>query len=498
LAHLHNHHFCHGYLKPSKVLLSSDHRPLLTDYGFGHTNHSKREEDVLYSLPNGAHSPALDVYQFGVLVYLILTETEPMSGPVQIAKLRDFDLMSKIVKHCTATEPEKRPTFPQILDAFHFNPEFIPGIDRSVYDRVAESYFERVYKYAKPSDKQLYDRPVDQQVSEDSNPSDLIRQARKLYRDGKPTEALSYVKKAADRNFPEGLYLYGIALLKGNGISQNEQMGQEFLERAAALNHVRAIYDLGSILLNARDPRGVELLQKLAEGSDPVSGDATQLIARYTETVVKDCPLAKAWYFSAHEKGSIAGTVDYARVLLDERFGDVNPTEAFAVLQRAAARESADAMFSLGSLFRDGRGCEKDLHQAADWYERATELEFTPAYLRLALMYMPNSSGVPQVRPKWGTPLERALEYYEKAVEAKDIQAKHNLAIVLFTGMGGAAKNVERAQRLWKEAADAGFAASQVRYAECIEQSDRSLAIEYYRKAAQQGNAKAKEALTRL
>jgi TPR repeat protein len=471
----------------------------LTDYAFGHIDRPKPEEDSLYSHPGEARSPALDVYQFGVLVYLILTEEEPTPSPPQIERLSKFEFMSKIVKHCIAADPAKRPTLPQILYAIRSNPDFLPEIDHNVYDSVAEVYFERVYRYAKPCDKELYDRPVDQPVSVDADPAALIRQARELYRNRKPADALPFVRKAAEANFPEGLYLYGMALLAGTGVPHDKPKGLEFLRKAADRNNSYATYQLGSILMETDPTRGLELLKRVARGFDPVSADATHLIARYYEMTAKDYRQARDRYSSAHEKGCIAGTVDYARVLLDERFGPVDAGEAFSVLQRAASRQSADAMFSLGSLYREGKGCDKDLQQAADWYERAAELQFAPAYLRLALLYMPNDAGTSLAKPPYGgQPLERALEYYEKAVEAKDVPAKHNLAVILFIGKGGVQKDQTRAQQLWKEAADEGFAASQVRYAECIEKMDRGLAIEYYRMAAAQKNAEAKDALARL
>ena len=53
---------------------------------------------------------------------------------------------------------------------------------------------------------------------------------------------------------------------------------------------------------------------------------------------------------------------------------DVNEEEAFRLAQFVAAHRERDGFYILGSCFRDGRGCEKDLNSAEENYLIAAEL----------------------------------------------------------------------------------------------------------------------------
>jgi TPR repeat protein len=204
-------------------------------------------------------------------------------------------------------------------------------------------------------------------------------------------------------------------------------------------------------------------------------------------------------YRRAADMGSDADAVDYARTLVEERFGEEDREEAIRRLEQAAAKGSPIAMFQLGAYYRDGRVCERDIPKALDYYVRAAELRYIPACLRAAVLLMPNAAGsAPSGRPN----AEKAIRLYEMAVEAGDESAMHNYAVVLSGQMGEQYADTKRAVELWKKAADKGIAAAQFRYGECAEKgiempADVGTACHYYRLAAEK-NPKAKQALQRL
>jgi TPR repeat protein len=444
----------------------------------------------------------LDVYQFGVLAWLILTNGNLIEKPLDLGKVQSFPFMQKIIRHCTNPSAGDRPTFPQILYAMKTQPELIPGIDHALYDKLSELYFKTVYEKASSADRKLFDRLSDQPIGSDS--TSLVKRARDLIRQGKAADAAELMKKASDAEYLPGMFLYARALLKGMGVPRNENEGFRLMGAAAAKGDADAMYELGSHLLKTNPGEGLHWLHKAHEkGGDEVAGMAMHVIARHYEES-KDFPLAREWSQKAAEKGNIAGLIDHARLLLDPTYGETDLELAFRQLDQAIAKGSGLASFTLALMYREGRGCDKDLAQAAYYFERAAELGYTAAYLRLGVLYLPNDSGAPQVRPPSGQdPKARVVECYEKAIQAGDVQAKHNYAVVLFEGKGGIQRDHPRAAKLWQEAAEAGFVASQVRFADCLVngvgvEKDERQAIAYYRSAASQGNPRAREGLKRL
>jgi TPR repeat protein len=415
--------------------------------------------------------------------------------------------MQRIIKHATAEQPERRPTLPQILDAMRQQEALIPGVDTAVYDYLADGYFEDVRKWAKRSDLALLGRPRDFSVG--SGPDGRVRRARDLFRQMKGAdlaEAARMAREAAEIGYPPGMYLYATALRQGKGVPKNEEDRLMWIQRAVWKGDPRATYALGVHRLDheKKEAEGLDLLKNAAKSDCPaISADAHHTIARYYEGK-GDVANAKEWYFLASEKGSPAGCIDFARTLLEEKFGAIEYDEGLRRLEQAASKGSPEAMFMLGTLYREGKVFTKDLPKAADFLERAAEKNYVDAYYWLGVLYFPDDKGVSTVRPPGGqNPRDRAVDFYERAVAAGDLKAKHNYGTVLFHGKHGIHRDLARASRLWKEAADAGFAQSAYRFAECAENGfgmvrHGATANEYYRRATQGGYRGPKERLKSL
>lgn len=123
-----------------------------------------------------------------------------------------------------------------------------------------------------------------------------------------------------------------------------------------------------------------------------------------------------------------------------------------------ALREAADggdpkAMFEIGNRYAEGRGVDADLKKAAEWYERAAELEFAPAEYRLGNLYE-KGTGVSRN-------IAAAMDWYEKAAKQGNASAMHNLAVLYAMGGDGGDADNDRAARWFLEAAELGVTDSQ-------------------------------------
>ena len=173
------------------------------------------------------------------------------------------------------------------------------------------------------------------------------------------------------------------------------------------------------------------------------------------------------------------------------------PTLAFdasglnaAALRRAADAGDALAMSRLASCYTVGAGgVDVDLAKAFQWSRRAVEVPAPPAvaYFNLAICY---SAGR-------GTPKNsvEAVRLYKIAAEMGYAKAQYNLGICLQHGDGSPCNPV--AAFTWlKRAADAGDAKAQCQVGLALDtghgiEEDKVFAVVYYRRSADQGNVTA-------
>ncbi|MBJ3784623.1 SEL1-like repeat protein [Devosia sediminis] len=126
--------------------------------------------------------------------------------------------------------------------------------------------------------------------------------------------------------------------------------------------------------------------------------------------------------------GSIAAPVPGADAIA-ETF-DLPPEAVGALeLREAAAAGNVQAQFEVAAIYTEGQAIEKDLVEAARWYERSASQGFVPAQYRLGNLYE-MGSGVEK-------DLEQARLWYQRAAESGNRMAMHNLAALYAGGEMG-------------------------------------------------------------
>jgi len=135
IAYAHEQGIVHRDIKPENILIAADGTPKITDWGLGKAMHDRRQSSMIgfspvYAAPEqispamyGKPGPATDIYQLGVLFYLMLTGNVPFHREdmheMSMAILHDaFPVITwgganegkiqPILKKCLEKRPEAR------------------------------------------------------------------------------------------------------------------------------------------------------------------------------------------------------------------------------------------------------------------------------------------------------------------------------------------------------------------------------------------------------
>lgn len=111
-----------------------------------------------------------------------------------------------------------------------------------------------------------------------------------------------------------------------------------------------------------------------AEGYSEACVEIGNIFERGGDGVTQDLAAARHWYMKAiDEADDDYAYVGLARLALQGYSDAGAPSDAVDFLRRACDANNPVAMTILGTLYHSGRAVPKDLHQAAQLYERAWE-----------------------------------------------------------------------------------------------------------------------------
>jgi eukaryotic-like serine/threonine-protein kinase len=163
--------------------------------------------------------------------------------------------------------------------------------------------------------------------------------------------------------------------------------------------------------------------------------------------------------------------------------------EAVEWYLKSANQGFAKGETNLGDMYLFGRGgLNKDATQALSWYLKAADQDWPDAQFRLGVMY---EKGV-------GTnqDVQRAVKLYRAAASAGYPDAENLLGILLATGSDGVPRDDDEAAVWYRKAADQGFAKAQKNLGDMYlfgrgVDKDYAQAVIWYTKAADQNFADA-------
>jgi hypothetical protein len=126
-----------------------------------------------------------------------------------------------------------------------------------------------------------------------------------------------------------------------------------------------------------------------------------------------------------------------------------------ALLARANAGDAA-AQVQVGESYAAGKGVERDLKLAAEWYRKAAEKGSVAGQIHLAELYRDGGQG-------FARDMAQAAAWYRKAAEQGDAGAQGTLGLLYSIGQGVARNDVEA--YYWLDLAAAAKGPNQEKYA---------------------------------
>ena len=237
-----------------------------------------------------------------------------------------------------------------------------------------------------------------------------------------PEQAYRLLEMVANRTDDSRAYSYmGLARLQGNGCVQNEVLGKQYLDTAAAMGDATGMYYLGLCHLNGYgcEPDSLEGVKWIAASADNkyikaavTMGDLLsdqedyEKAVGYYETAAAAgnnngiCKLGycyekgygvklsfkKAYdlYLQAAENGSTLGCKMVANCYQEGIYVEEDALKSFEWLKKAAELGSADAMYMVASILEIGdEGIKKDIKKAKEWYSKSAKAGYEPAQAAL-------------------------------------------------------------------------------------------------------------------
>jgi TPR repeat protein len=209
-------------------------------------------------------------------------------------------------------------------------------------------------------------------------------------------------------------------------------------------------------------------------------------------------PLTLDQVKKASAKGDLSAEYYLGNVFLSGNGVPKDPVEGVKLIRHAADQGYAKARQHLGFLYARGDGVPQDYAVAAKLYRLAAEQGNARAQNNLGYLYY-TGQGVPQDGAE-------ALKWYRKAAENGDEFGQSNLGWAYQKGEG-VERDYHLAEKWMREAAEQGRPDFQYRYGNLLENefdkdghqiANFAVAAEWYRKAADNGHAKAQFALAEL
>lgn len=159
-----------------------------------------------------------------------------------------------------------------------------------------------------------------------------------------------------------------------------------------------------------------------------------------------------------------------------------DPEEAVEWFRKSAAQGVPQAMSCLGKAYMEGIGVPRDEQQAHDWLMKSAELGCSGAMLNLGDLFL----GETTIKS-----VDKAIYWYERAVDAGNADAMHSVA-ELYLGRWDGPRNPEMAMKRYRQAAELGnpssmyILASHLREGDLLPKDEKEAAL-WFDKAAQAG-----------
>ncbi|KAK8842043.1 hypothetical protein M9Y10_026261 [Tritrichomonas musculus] len=291
-------------------------------------------------------------------------------------------------------------------------------------------------------------------------------------------KVIHYLKKAADLNNVLAMSELGSLYLVGHGVEKDVEKANYYLELAAKQGDLNAINSLGSMYLNRQDyDKAKECYELLAQKKDPRGFTCLGIIYINGFGVEEDIAMAKYYFELAAQQNDPNGLYNLGSIYLNVPvYRDIN--KALLYLIKASELNNPLALFNLGLLYLNDL---QDYTKARYYLEKSAELfKNTDAITNLGIIYF-NGYGVKK-------DFYKAKEYLDLAMQQGNINAVVNLGY-FYKDTSNPMYNLSKAAHFFEQAAKHNHPASFMELATIYEKKHNYKEVaKYLKKAANIGN----------
>lgn len=243
-----------------------------------------------------------------------------------------------------------------------------------------------------------------------------------LYKEGKGTEKnenkyYDYAKKSADLGNAYAQYLVGNCFADGVGVEKDLKNAFAYHKKSAEQNYAPGLYEVGRDYIYSRgtendDAKGFECTQKSADMGYPKAVFQLGKLYRFGYGVLQDADKALAYFVKSGEMGVALGYRN-AAMMYDDGIGiDSDYRVARKYYELAADMEDPYCMSFMGDFCQN----DKEYKKAIEWYENAIKKNSVIAMYSLGKMYF-NGIGVDKDEQKGKKLVNQAVSYTRQHVE---------------------------------------------------------------------------------
>ena len=315
-------------------------------------------------------------------------------------------------------------------------------------------------------------------------PASIFNDYEREYARGNYSEAIKLLKEAATQGDLRAQVELGHKYEKGEDIPQHYIKAVDLYVKAAAQGHAAAQNHLGLVYAEGRgveqdDAKALEWFRKAAAQGHAAAQNHLGLVYAEGRGVEQDDAKALEWFRKAAAQGHAAAQNHLGLVYAEGRGVEQDDAKALEWFRKAAAQGHAAAQYHLGLVYAEGRGVEQDDAKALEWFRKAAAQGHAAAQNHLGLVYA-EGRGVEQDDAK-------ALEWFRKAAAQGHAAAQNYLGLMFSSGRS-TPRNHDEVKLYAKHA---GQDNSDVQYQFGLNEQDGAKAMEWFRKAAEQGNVDA-------
>jgi uncharacterized protein len=307
-------------------------------------------------------------------------------------------------------------------------------------------------------------------------------------------EALNGFHKVAEKGHPFVQCQLGRIYRDGHGVSKNLSKAAEWYRKAAEQGDREAQKELGDIYYVGEDGvkdyrEALKWYQKAAEAGDPSAGLRLGKMYRDGEGVPKDKVLSYFWFILSERFIALTELVELKKNMTPEEMKEA-ANKTITWLRKAAEAGNSYAGLRLGQMYRDGDGVPKDNVLSHFWFSLAMRDYGESEVRELEKNMTPEE--IKEVALK-------KLMRLKKAAEAGDSSAQKSLGEMYRDGDGVPKDNM--LSYFWFSLRavsdyDLGMLEERMTPEEIKEAANKVIA--WLRKAAEAGNAEAREGLGRM